>query len=109
MHRRSPLCGAAGLLAGTLLACTWVPLTSGGEDVRVARPAAVAECQKLGRTTSKTADRVVIFARTERKMSQELQNLARNEAADMGGDTVVAAGPRVEGHQVFDVYRCRKP
>jgi hypothetical protein len=33
--------------------------------------------------------------------------LARNEAALMGGDTVVAESPVKDGRQLFGVYRCR--
>ena len=65
--------------------CTWVPLTTEGQKVRVVDAANVADCQKLGTTTSKTASRVVIFARTDRKVHEELESLARNEAAEMGG------------------------
>jgi len=96
--------GLALLVA--VIGCTWVPLTSEGENVRIRRASEVAACEKLGTTTSKTADRVVLFARTDRKVHDELESLARNEAAEMGGDTVVPTGPVSEGRQAFDVYRC---
>ena len=99
------------MLATVLLAvgCTWVPLTTEGEEVRVVDATEVADCQKLGTTTSKTATRVVIFARTDRKVHEELESLARNEAAEMGGDAILTTGAPREGRQSFEVYRCKTP
>jgi hypothetical protein len=52
---------------------------------------------------------VLIFARTQRKVHEELESLARNEAATMGGNAVAPTGEPAEGRQSFDVYRCRQP
>ncbi len=99
-----------GVVAGCFLAvgCTWVKLTEGGTAVRVARPDQVAGCESKGRTHAQTTDRVVIFARRDQSIQQELESLARNEAALMGGDAIVAATGIERGRQTFDVYRCAK-
>ena len=106
MNSRSVLASAA--LGACWLACNWVPLTEGGQAVRLAKPAEVKSCETLGRTHAQTTDRVVLFARSDQKIEQELQSLARNEAAQMGGDAIAAAGPVDGGRQTFDVYRCAK-
>jgi hypothetical protein len=94
----------AALLAG---GCTWVKLTTPGEGVRVGTVAQVASCQKLGATHAKTSSRVLFFSRSPKKIDAELESLARNEAADMGGNTIVAQGPTSsEGRRSFDVFRC---
>jgi hypothetical protein len=100
------LAGAA--LAAALCACNWVPLTDGGQTVRVVPPTEVRSCESVGRTHAQTTDRVLLFARSEQTVEQELQSLARNEAAQMGGDAITAAGPIEHGRQTFDVYRCAK-
>ena len=87
------------------LGCTWVPLTREGENVRVLQASAVANCRNIGKITSKTSDRI-IFARSEHKIREELEALARNEAVDMNGDAVVPIGAIEEGRQSFEVYRC---
>jgi hypothetical protein len=92
-----------------MLGCTWVPITSEGQNVRIARSTEVADCKKIGTTTAKTSDRAVFFARSDRKMREELDALARNEAAELGGDAVVAHGSAKDGRQTFDVYRCETP
>ena len=100
------LAGAA--LGAGLLACNWVPLTDGGQAVRVVPPTDVRSCESVGRTHAQTTDRVLLFARSDQKVQEELQSLARNEAAQMGGDAITAAGPIERGRQTFDVYRCAK-
>jgi hypothetical protein len=102
--RVTALLGVA-LLAG---ACTWVKLTASGEDVHVGTLAEVSACKRLGATHAKTSPKAWIFSRSAKKIDSELEGLARNEAGDMGGDTIVAQGPTSsEGRRSFDVYRCR--
>ncbi|HXV35883.1 MAG TPA: DUF4156 domain-containing protein [Myxococcota bacterium] len=97
----------AAAIATFAVACTWVSLTPEGEGVQILRAGEVSDCEKLGKASSKTAERVLLFARTERKMREELEALARNEAAEMGGDAIVPLGAPAGGRQSFDVYRCQ--
>ena len=89
--------------------CTWVPLTDEGQSVRVLQADATADCKKVGKIGSKTADRVVIFARSDQKVGEELESLARNEASGLGGDAIVPIGTATDGRQSFDIYRCETP
>lgn len=93
----------------SLLGCTWVPLAPEAESVRVVSSAeALAGCKKLGVVRSQTRARVGFFARSEEKISDELTALARNNAAEMGADSIIADGPpSVDGRQRFIAYRCR--
>jgi hypothetical protein len=106
MKRRIVLAGAG--LGALAIACNWVPLTEAGKAVRVAQAAETRGCESMGRTHAQTTDRVVLFARQQTTIEKELQSLARNEAALMGGDTIAAATPIEGGRQSFDVYRCAK-
>jgi len=87
--------------------CTWVSVTEEGQNVRVLEPGTAAGCEKIGNVSAKTADRVTIFARSDRKIEEELESLARNEATELGGDAIVPIGVPKEGRQSFDVYRCQ--
>ncbi len=102
------IAGALAMLTilGPTLGCNWVPLTSEGENVRVLQASAVTDCQKVGKVSSKTSDRILIFARTDRKIREELESLARNEAVDLNGDAIVPIGTEADGRQSFEVYRC---
>ena len=89
-----------------LMACSWVKLTPDGDKVRVLSQSEVATCKKLGITTASVADKVAGMPRKETIIQDNLNILARNAAADMGGDTVVPSSPIQDGKQTFDVYRC---
>lgn len=85
--------------------CTWIKLTDAGAGVRQGTQSAVEDCQLVGNVTSTTQDRVLL-RRGQAKVAEELIVLARNEAATLGGDVIVPAGPMRDGRQDFSVYRC---
>ena len=87
------------------LGCTWVPLTDEGGMVRVLQASAVTECRKISTVKTTTSDRI-IFARSERKVREELEALARNDAAEAGGNAIVPSTAVAKGRQSFDIYRC---
>lgn len=86
--------------------CTWVKLTPGGEKVRVLSPAEVTSCNLIGDTNVALLARIGAVNRNEEKVQKELNALARNSAADMGGDTVVPASEVNDGKQRYSVYKC---
>ena len=94
-------------LAGLLAACTWVKNTPEGAKIRVAQAGEIGNCESGGEITASLKSRVGGFERKPGKVAGELETLARNEAATMGGDTIVAASPVKEGRQTFRVYRCK--
>ncbi len=89
------------------LGCTWVPLTAEGRNVRILQTIAAADCEKISTVNAKTAERVGVFARSDRKVREELESLARNDAADVGGDVIVPIGTMTNGRQSFAIYRCQ--
>ena len=106
MIDRSIRVGAAICVAALGFACTWVPLTEGGEQVQLASEKAVEACRQIGRTVAHTRSKVMLFARGESTIREELQSLARNDAAKMNGTTVAPLGPAVNGEQPFGIYVC---
>jgi hypothetical protein len=101
---------AIALLNGSLAtACVWVDLKPGGEKVRVLAAEEVGRCTSIGRVSAVTAASVGFIARGKDTVQEEVYRLARNNAASMGGDTIVPAGPLIDGEQPFRVYRCINP
>ena len=89
-----------------LSSCTWVRVTSQGESVRLVQSAkAVEPCKKIGKVNTKVVSEVV-FNRDAEKVAGELADLARNEAATLGGDTIVPTSEIIDGRRGFDVYQC---
>lgn len=97
----------ASILVTTLAGCSSVTLSLDGERVRLMKPEEVTVCQKLGRTTATTSTTVLGFiGRSYPTVAKEVQQLARNEAAKMGGDSIAPEGGIDGGRQTFGVYRC---
>ncbi|MBV8657518.1 MAG: DUF4156 domain-containing protein [Burkholderiales bacterium] len=97
---------ATTLLTGALSACSWVSLRPGADVVRVATAADVTQCKPRGSTTVNVLGKVGPIDRNPATVEGELAMLARNSALDIGGDTVVPAGPVEDGKRKFDVFRC---
>lgn len=110
MSRPAPLACSLALLA--LLAapgCSWVPLTDAGAEVRVVDAVTARGCARVGQVTANTRDRVAGLPRVEEKQAEELQALARNEAARLGANAVVPVSDVEEGRQRFDALVCELP
>lgn len=93
-------------ILGLLSACTWVQLTSAGEQVEIRAINQVPGCERLGRASSTTMDRLILVDRSTESQQEELFTLARNEAANMGGNVIVATTNISNGRQQFDVFSC---
>ncbi|KPJ92087.1 MAG: hypothetical protein AMJ53_10070 [Gammaproteobacteria bacterium SG8_11] len=97
------------LVTVMVASCAWVKLTPEGEKVRVLSMSEVESCKKLGKTTSSLKDKIAGVSRNKEKVEKEMQALARNSAAEMGGDTVVPVSEVQDGRQTFEVYKCVDP
>jgi hypothetical protein len=87
--------------------CTWVALTPEAAEVQIGASNAIDGCTRVGTTKAHTVVRIGFFFRSEKKVSEELTTLARNDAPELGGNTVVAEGPvDADGMQRFSVYHC---
>jgi len=86
--------------------CSWVKLTDAGKTVHVANIGEVTSCEQLGEATAHVLDKVGFVRRSRAKQARELATLARNEAAGMGGNTIVAVSDIEDGGRKFRVYRC---
>lgn len=95
-----------GLCAAISACGTWVNVTSAGMLVEVATPEQVRACTRVGSSTTNALSEIVFMDRGTRKLQQELIDLARNEAGDMGGNRIVVESPITDGRQSFGVYRC---
>ena len=90
--------------------CTWVEPDAGGKAIRVVYDeSASSACVDLRRTvTVSVKHEVAGFERDRRKVLDELESLARNEAGRMPeADTVRATGTVANGEQTYAIYDCR--
>ncbi|WP_018233668.1 DUF4156 domain-containing protein [Thioalkalivibrio thiocyanodenitrificans] len=104
MHLRLSAIITGALVLG---ACTFVPVTGEGEQVRVATAVEVQRCEHLGATIVTIRERIGFVRRPPEKLAEEAEATARNSAAaDWNANAIVPRAPLEGGRQVFDVYRC---
>jgi len=87
-------------------ACTWVKPTSGGNAVRVAYDGNVAGCRDAGAVSVSVTSDVGFYHRPGLKVRDELETLARNEAASLPADTIKPLDEPSDGQQHFQAYVC---
>ncbi|QKK02191.1 MAG: hypothetical protein HND55_05685 [Pseudomonadota bacterium] len=98
-----PVLGLAVILAA---ACSIPDLRHGERNVRLVDPTQTRHCQRLD-TTQATLPVNAKPDNDPERLARLLADRARSSAYDIGGDTLVADGPIVEGSQMFIIYRCR--
>jgi hypothetical protein len=89
-----------------LCGCTWVELSKGGAGVKVANMTEVSECRRVGKTRSITKAAIGSINRNKEKIDTETTTIARNEAAHMGGNTIVVGDELMAGEREFLVFSC---
>ncbi|WP_049620755.1 DUF4156 domain-containing protein [Frateuria defendens] len=97
------------LLVPTVLlgACTWgITLDEAGRRVRTAWGGDVSACRDMGKVTVSVMSRVGPVDRNDIKVRDELEVMARNEAAKLGADTIKPLAEPSEGSQPWGAYQC---
>ena len=89
-----------------LPACTWVEPTRESSGVTLVKSFNVNICKKLGSTNATVTQKFGPVTRDDDVVMEELITLAKNRASKMGGDSIVAQEPVVDGSMSFDIYRC---
>ena len=93
------------LLTAASACSTLEKLQNQGQTVKLSEQADVTDCKLLGTVTEKTRDRWT-QARNDIKITTEVRDLARKEAAKLGGNTIVEKTELIMGSQTFTVYNC---
>jgi len=99
------------IIATTILlsACSGISLTEEGEKIRVLEPSEVGSCRELGKSNTSVTATVAGIERPDDTIAKELETIASNSAARMGGDTIVPLTIVEAGQQTFMVYKCVDP
>ena len=105
LNRSMRLVAIAATLA-VLPACTWVKPTVSAENVRVAYDGNVSGCRDAGMISVSVTAKVAFYHRSGLKVRDELETLARNQAAGIPADTIRAVDEPKEGTQNFQAYVC---
>ncbi len=100
---------ALGLVAGGLTGCAskLIGERIGAEQVVLAKDTDVAKCKSLGRSTLSVLSSVGPLTRSAEAVEENLLQMARNEAIDKGGDTVVKGNSLEYGKRSYEVFKCK--
>ncbi len=90
-----------------LTGCNWgITMDTAAKNVRTAWTGDVSSCRELGKVTVSVMDHVGPVDRNNITVRDELEVLARNEAAKMRADTIKPLSEPVDGSQPWGVYQC---
>ena len=90
-----------------LSACNWgITMDPAAKNVRTAWSGDVSACRDLGKVTVSVMDHVGPVDRNDIKVRDELEVLARNEAAKMHADTIKPLAEPDAGSQPWGAYQC---
>src|SRR5450432_231562 len=108
MNKPMQIAAAAGFVAvlAQLPACTWVKPTISAENVRVAYDGNVSGCRDAGSISVSVTGKVAFYHRPDLKVRDELETLARNQAAGIPADTIKPVDEPRDGAQNFQAYVC---
>jgi hypothetical protein len=96
---------AAATFAG---GCTWVtpsPETV-GKKIAVVDGVEVAHCRLMARADLSVPDKLGTLQRLPEDMQNDLQTMAKNQAAAAGDDTVAPLSTQAGGKQTWGLYLC---
>ena len=90
-----------------LSACSWgITMDPAAKNVRTAWTGDVSACHELGKVTVSVMDHVGPVDRNTITVRDELEVMARNEAAKMHADTIKPLAEPANGAQPWGAYQC---
>ncbi len=100
---------ALGVLAAGLSGCasSMIGERIGADQVVLAKESEVAKCKSLGRSTLSVLSSLGPITRSAEAVEDNLLQMARNEAIDKGGDTVVKGNSLEYGKRSYEVFKCK--
>jgi hypothetical protein len=100
-----PLALSALLLGGC--SSTMIGERLGADQVVLAEATQVSKCKSLGRTTLSVLSSLGPITRSAEAVEDNLLQMARNEAVDKGGDTVVKGASMEYGKRSYEIFKCK--
>jgi Domain of unknown function (DUF4156) len=98
--------GLAVALAGC--SSTMIGERLGADQVQLVTETQAASCKSLGRITVSVLSSLGPITRGNETVEENLLQMARNEAVDKGGDSVVKGNSNEFGKRSFEIFRCKR-
>ena len=84
-----------------------IEVKQGSDRVSVTDSNQVASCESKGKATVSVLTKVGFISRSVDAVENNLLQLARNSALDIGGDTIVKDEMPEYGRRTFAIYKCK--
>ena len=84
-----------------------IEVKQGSDRISVADVNQVASCESKGKATVSVLTKVGFISRSVDAVEDNLVQLARNSALDIGGDTIVKDEMPEFGKRTFAIYKCK--
>ena len=88
-------------------ASSLIGVHQGADRVSLADANQVGACQSKGETIVSVLAKIGFINRLDEVVEADLYQVARNDAADAGADTLVKGESQEFGKRTFDMYKCR--
>jgi hypothetical protein len=92
-------------LVAIVSGCTWVKIPPEAKEVAIVPAKFVADCRKIGVVSANTADTLAGIPRARRKIEEELDLLAKEQAAAINANTLVRKSME-GGTAAYTAYYC---
>ena len=88
-------------------ASSLIGVREGADRVSLADASQVGSCQSKGGITVSIFAKAGFISRSDKDVEANLLQMARNNAVDVGADTIVKGESKQFGTRTFDLYKCR--
>ena len=88
-------------------ASSLIGVREGSDRVSLADETQVGNCQSKGGITVSVFAKAGLLSRSDKNVEENLYQLARNNAVDVGADTVVKGESQEFGKRTYKMYKCR--
>jgi hypothetical protein len=88
-------------------ASSLIGVHQGADRVSLADANQVGACQSKGKIIVSVLAKIGFINRRDEVVEADLYQVARNDAADAGADTLVKGESQEFGKRTFDMYKCR--
>jgi hypothetical protein len=88
-------------------ASSLIGVHQGADRVSLADANQIGACQSKGETIVSVLAKIGFINRLDEVVEADLYQVARNDAADAGADTLVKGESQEFGKRTFDMYKCR--
>lgn len=96
-------------LTGILSGCAshFIEVRKGSEQIVIAGLDKISGCELKGKVNVSVLSKIVFITRNKEDVEANLDQLARNNALEMQGNTIVKLDSSEFGRRDFSIYKCK--